>query len=366
MRAASGILRDTVIAIAAFVITATAVRATLWQAGLGDRSHAEVKVRLAADRAKEVVFVGSSHIDTGLHPETFDATMMRHGFKPRSFDLTTGGLGVAETRYLLDRLFSLKPCCIDYVALEFAYMQTDVAWNFGSVRSVLYFDLRRGIDFLRLIFKYNHVPNGGPKQAAAYVPNVASAMATHYTNIGLAGALLGWGAKPLPNYSEMSFGSGSTMHPSMSDAVKPSFAAALAQVQLLRSKYIAGEALPPPLALGAFVTDSMLDHAIETIRITEARGFRVVVIQPPLLGNWTFAADFVTGFRRRCGAERLIDFGDPHEFPDLYQNFEYWHDGGHLSEKGAKVWSKMVAERFAIIAAADAAGGRTTACPEVR
>ena len=68
-------------------------------------------------------------------------------------------------------------------------------------------------------------------------------------------------------------------------------------------------------------------------------------------------------FRRRCNGERLLDFSDPDEFAELYQTGANWHDGSHLSEAGAKAWSKMVAERFGQILDADMAGGRASACP---
>jgi len=63
-------LRDFAIAAVTFLLVSAAVGGVLWWAGLSDRSLLHAKISATAQQAPDVVFVGASHIDTGLHSKT--------------------------------------------------------------------------------------------------------------------------------------------------------------------------------------------------------------------------------------------------------------------------------------------------------
>ncbi len=363
MRKAVRIARDIVIAVTVFLLASTVIRQALWRMGLEDLYVNEVMTSRAAEKARDVVFIGTSHLGVGIHPNTFDAAATAHGLAPRSFDLALGGLSVAETYSVAKRLFELKPCCIKYVVFEAAFMQTDIGWYIPTnIRSVLYLDFRNAVAFLSMIFSYEQLPNPAPGRWK-YVANVVSAMATHYGNLGHAALLLGWGTTPLRNHRQVDFGNGAAHLPPPTEAVAVAIARDMRRYSVDHPKYRRGEMAG--VRRGTYVTARMLDPVVATVRLIESKGAGVILVQPPLVGHWPYAVDFVDALRRRCGGERLIDFSDPEEFREFYHTTSYWHDGSHLSEEGAVIWSKMLAARFVKIVETDVARGRpTSACPE--
>jgi hypothetical protein len=260
-------------------------------------------------------------------------------------------------RRLAERFFDLHPCCVKYVVVEAAFMQTDIGWRpNNNLRSILFFDLANAIDFLRMIFSYSILPTAAQGRWD-YVRNVAFATAMHYTDTGLAAVVLGWGT-PIPNYRlqlSTSSGEGTGSRASSTGENKVLFTQAVAEYMKWRPKFLAGD--EKPYKRGTFVNQEMLDYVLETIRLIERHDVTVIVVQPPLLGNWPYAVDFVEGFRERCGERHLIDFSDPVRFADLFQNLDYWMDGSHLSRAGARVLTTMLAKRIGEIVDADAARG---------
>jgi hypothetical protein len=356
------LLRDLAIGLLVLLLACALIRQALWSGGLADRSIIDVKTEVAADYKPDVVFVGTSHFALGLHPATFDAAMAARGIITRSFDLTFSGLSVAEIGPALQAFFKHQPCCVKYIVLEAAFMQTDIGWHLpNNVRTIVYFNISNAIDFLDLTFAYSQLPSHQGRWD--YVRNVVQSTIIHYSNLGLAEALLN-AAHPLENFRETEWGSGDSAdgEPS-SGGIRDAFVTERAALFNVKPKYLAHQ-LPPPWIPGTFVNDKMLDYFIDLARTIERQDVGVIVVQPPMTSDWQYVTDFVDGFRRRCGDARLIDFSDPAENEALYQNVSFWNDGGHLSKSGARVWSKMLAERIAKIVQEDtAAGKRQPACP---
>jgi hypothetical protein len=346
--------RDIAIAIISFALVAIIVRQVLWQGGLADRSLFDAEASRAADYARGIVFLGASHFGVGVDPATFDTTPTGQRLDARAFDLTLGGMSAVEMRRLAERFFDLHPCCVKYVVIEAAFMQTDIGWFPNDLRSVLFFDLANAIDFLRMIFSYSILPTAGQGRWD-YVRNVAFATAMHYTNTGLAAVVFGWGT-PIGNYRlVLSTSAGEGIGKASTGETRTVFTQGVEAYMKWRPKFLAGD--ENPYKRGTFVNQEMLDYVLETIRLIERHDVTVIVVQPPLLGNWPYAVDFVEGFRERCGERHLIDFSDPVRFADLFQNLDYWMDGSHLSHAGARVLTTMLAKRIGEIIDDDAARG---------
>jgi hypothetical protein len=357
------LLRDLAVGFLALLLVSAAIGEALWRGGLADRSIIDVKTQIAADYKPDFVFLGTSHFDYGLQPETFDAAMAEHGVISRSFDLTFGGLSVAEIPPTLDAFFKLRPCCPKYIVLEAAFMQTDIGWSLpNNVRTIIYFNIFHAIDFLRLTFAYNALPSDQGRWD--YVRNVALATAMHYSNLGMGASLLDF-STPLESLrwtKKWGSGGNSEEEPSAGE-IRYAYARGVSGLLQVRPKYLAGQ-MPPPMIPGTFVNDEMLGYFIDAVREIERHGIGVIVVQPPMQSFWQYVADFVSGFQRRCGGARLVDFSDPAEYEDFYRNLSFWRDGSHLSKFGAPVWSKLVAERIAPIVKQDEAAGKPmSACP---
>ena len=268
-------LRDFAIAAVTFLLVSAAVGRVLWWAGLSDRSLLDAKIAATAQQAPDVVFIGPSHIDTGLHSETFDAELAARGHVTRTSNMGIGGLSVVETPRVIERLLTLRPCCIKYLVLQPAYMLTNIGWEEITSRSIMFFDARNAVDFLRLTFAYTTLPAPGPRSPWTYARTIGLATAAHHGNIGLAAALLGW-SKPMYDYSKVAFGGGH-MHPEMAAEKVPNYLANVASVRIDRPKFLARH-FAQPFVPEQIVNDEMLDHFIRTIRMIERQGVAVVAI----------------------------------------------------------------------------------------
>jgi len=212
----------------------------------------------------------------------------------------------------------------------------------------MFFDVRNTVDFMRMIYAYPTLP-APAMTSLEYLANTTLAMFAHYTNAGLAAALLGWGKTELSNFREVSWGpsrKGNNPVPPMADLPPPQnedktldFKTVLSDELKNRPQFMASNPL--------LISDRMLDYVLEIGEYVREKGAVPIIVQPPAIHAWDWALAFVEKFRSRCGEARLLDFSDPTKFPNLYGNLQYWADGGHLSGVGAVVWSKLLAARFA-------------------
>jgi hypothetical protein len=340
--------RHLFLALLAFAVVSSLARVVLHAAGLADFYQDDVKTSVAAEQPSlNLVFIGTSHFD-GIDPDVFDAELAKQGHAIRSFDLNLGGLGVVEMRQVVERLFELRPCCIKYVLFEAAFMQTDIGQYSDNLRSIMFFDGRNMVDFMRMIYAYPTLPNATTE--LEYLANTTLAMLAHYTNVGLATVLLGWGKTELTNFRQLSWGRGNNRAPPMVDRPPPEnenlsldFEVVLSDDLNRRPQFIASLHARPDQV----ISDQMLDYILDIGDYIRKKGAVPIIVQPPLVGWWDYAAAFTEKFRHRCGDARLLDFSDPIKFPDFYGNLQYWSDGSHISGVGAVAWSELLAARFA-------------------
>lgn len=130
------------VGLAGFAAVAGAVqRAVPWPAVLDLRWKVESYLRQAD--AFDLVFLGSSRLQSGISPLAFDAALAERGTVLKSFNLAVGGMGMFELDYLIGRLLDrgrTRPC---WLVVEWQ------EWDVGEVqgnsilseRSVYWHDL---------------------------------------------------------------------------------------------------------------------------------------------------------------------------------------------------------------------------------
>ncbi|MCB9232162.1 MAG: hypothetical protein H6581_10890 [Bacteroidia bacterium] len=81
-----------------------------------------------------------------------------------------------------------------------------------------------------------------------------------------------------------------------------------------------------------------LDKLLDLISRAEAREVKLLILYPPALQGFS-------ALTRQIPSSNLLNFNDPREYPELYQT-QYHFDKEHLNEKGARLFTSLVARKF--------------------
>ncbi|MBV8191824.1 MAG: hypothetical protein JO339_31630 [Alphaproteobacteria bacterium] len=319
--------------VAGFALVAGAFGILITQAGLFDHDTPISKPRKAAEQRANVVFVGPSHVATGVIPEVFDEELSRF-VKVQSYNMAIAGLTIPETEAALARLFAMKPCCVTYVIFYPGFMMTDVA-RVPTTRSVEFFTLPRALQFWSFLSEYKPPPD---LSQVDFAKNIIIATFQHYTNLGLGLPLLGvvetWYDRPQPALGDRWSARG---HIAIDRAVPDGEAKTwwLDEISKLKA---AGPQFQAPI-----ISDRLFANVERIITLINAHGARAIVVRPPSLARWGYDVAFVRKYEQACSdGPPLLDF-NPDAYPTLYEGRNHY-DGAHLNVRGAEIWSRILAD----------------------
>lgn len=319
---------------AGFALAAASAHFAIDRAGVFDGDLVVKKPREAANQRPELVFVGPSHLATGVIPEVFDAEVARYA-KLRSFNLAIGGLTIPQTETVLRRFFALQPCCVKYVVVYPGFELTDVARNSTSTRSIAYFSLPNALRFWRFLGGYHTQPQP-PVGSIEYAENIALSVVRHYSNIGAGLAIIG--AKEFPADNPVA---GEQWTSTGFIAIDRAYPDEKEWTKLAQS--VARDA---PAFKEEWLSDDVFSFVKDIIDLIHANGAMAILVRPPSIGGWQFAQAFVRKYEKLCASgPPLLDFGDPAKYPDLFE-VQTHVDGTHLNLRGATIWSKMLADQI--------------------
>ena len=313
------------------------------------RSMLTAKTDWAAMRFPEtnLFFIGPSYVEMGIDPDVFDAAMKAKGKDIHSFNLGIDGLSLPEMQTMVDDLLARKPCCIRYALVSPCFECLHVAQIPDSARSVAFFDVRRGVSFLRYVWQYRQLPdqNVGRRD---YVGNVASSVFRHHTSLGIAANRLGFAqfqGQVSPDLTQDSYwarrprGFEPVDH-AMSGAEAARYEAGIDAFAKMRA---AALQQPEPL-----VSDRMFEEFRDLVRSLRSKGVAVLVVMPPNERQWQFHASFIAKLRRCCANDiPLADFGDAGTWRDLFVPAAIRYDDEHMNASGAAIWSRALAQTAA-------------------
>jgi hypothetical protein len=354
-------------------LTAHVVGLSLHRLYLSHHDAPEGKIAFAARERPDVVFMGASHVTAGLNPAVFDSELATHGLNLRSFNLGIGGLSVVEMSYhlrgLLDRMPSLR-----YAVLSPCFECLNVARETNNIRSIDFFSLSNAVEFTRYIFSFENFPDQAlPRHQ--YLRNIFSALLRHHFNLGLGGAALGFSSLNTtePSFTPETFQSyfGPQGHIALDEAISGQdlnqYLAALKRIPPLRTDLIAAIRSGKHERSLETLTGENMQHFIDLVSFLHDRGVIVLVVQPPSTWYWEVEAEFVGKFRHRCPAQPpLVDFGDIESFRSLFLPADVRSDNAHMTGRGAAIWSKVLAEKFAALQKAGALTSEIKCFPEAR
>lgn len=294
--------------------------------------------------------IGPSYVEMGFDPDVFDAAMKTKGKDVHSFNLGIDGLSVPEMRTMVEALVEQKPCCIRYVLVSPCFECLHVAQIPDSARSVSFFDVRRGIGFLRYVWLYEQLPDQNVGRAD-YARNVGSAVFRHHTSLGVAANRFGFATFEGQTSPDLTSASYWARRPRGFEPVDHAMSGEEAR------RYESGidafaktraDALQRLTADAGPVSDRMFDVFLELVRYLRSKGFAVLVVMPPNERQWQFHAAFIARLRRCCASDiPLADFGDAGQWRDLFVPASIRYDDEHMNAKGAAIWSRALAGRAA-------------------
>jgi hypothetical protein len=341
-----------VISVISFFAASSVVGVLLQPAGLADKDIVDAKYRQAiADPKVNLLFLGSSLVDLGFNPLEFDAAMRMRGLCTYSYNLGIGGMTVPEMLAVLERLRAVDH--VRYILLSPTFWLLEAGMFPNSIRSIRYFNLRNALTFAAYVASFRKMPS--PMASIEYWDNVAVATSRHYTNVGLGLQLLK--IAPAREYSEHNFWKGFQWAAKLrgqspsdrfdhSTAEIETYQAGLRQYTDERQALLAGE----PAAsgrMGEYLSDDMFAFFTRAIDIARSITPNVIAVEPPSMVHSEYELPFVARLRSSIvRGPPFLDFSDPREYPELFEVGNR-HDGSHLNVRGAVVWSRLLADRFA-------------------
>ena len=289
----------------------------------------------------DALFLGSSRIQNHVMPALFDKIMTEGGIPMKSFNFGIASMHAPEDDYALDLILAAPHARLRWVFVEIDFFQTDLQTDQnGTFRALYWHDLPRFALLCRRLSTATETGfrrrfRDGFERWKAFIDH-ARVFFERSAEIGRGTELLGrrfLGESPPPMDWKALGPSGDGWMPA-----------------ILQSKDIAeresGE-------LGRFLKERTMkppvrdeaDPASQSIlasllaKIVKAGATPVIVIPPRIRESYFFPSpDMARRFP-------IIDLCNPAKYPGLYQE-ENHVDRSHLNEKGAEIFTRLLAESF--------------------
>ena len=343
------------ICLISLAVTAHVASMLLWSSSL-QRHVLWAKVRpVVAESGADFLFIGTSRVELGVNPLVFDQEMNLHGLATRSYNMASAGESIVEIRSVLDRFFSDRPCCVKYVAMEADLAAFGLVHAPSSIRAIDFFDLQNAIDF----FKYylNIQFQSDPVLSTAqYTENILEAALLHYSNLGLANFLID--ADRYTMYDDLYDADNRlrgfrTYDTSLTDEFAHD---AGARARYLEALSYMDPKIDDSLVNQDLVSDYQIHLVSEMASLVRSHHANLILLRLPQVAYWNLSEAFINKLRSSCNAlPPILDFGYPPENPILFDAANRF-DEDHLNQRGATIFSKLLADRVAAVVA----GGETS------
>jgi hypothetical protein len=291
----------------------------------------------------DTLFVGSSYVYREVAPAVYDETLARHGVAARSFNLGVPGMDPPETYALVERVLDLAPRSLETVVIELDYYREQVRPRDLHTRRFDYWhDGRVTVEVLRAIAESGAPRGKKGKDVASHL----EAYARRSLAVGRGPAMLGAYRAPADALGPRvdgfvsldSEGSGGfALRRGMFEAIEGD----RLDEKVAALREVAGAEARSD-GVGAVDREALV-RVVDRVR---RHGARPVLLVPPCLAP---RDDLIRMATDELGLEVLV-FNDPDAYPSLY-GVDLRFDVGHLNERGALEFTRMLAERIAPVLA---------------
>ena len=310
--------------------------------------HDELAARVEwfADHADEfdLLYLGASNFRLGLNPQLIDERLAARGVPVHSLNLAAEGMNSFEIRHLLVELLSRPPEKLRWVVIELLYTRPDslIGVNRFSDRVVSWHTPARSLEVLETLRRAEEPGWEGLRLAGLHLLHTGwrlvnlgqgeRIVASLWSPSEISRAETGQqieanrGFRPLGIFRRQ-------RSPEAESEFRTRWEQALRGFEASRRRTVPTDVFD----LAA------LDAEVSFLR---ERGIEPIYVIPPV-GRGTPLLDELG---ERGQIPHLLTFNRPKEFPELYR-FENRQDLTHVNARGARAWSRLLADRLAGILA---------------
>ncbi len=296
------------------------------------------------------VFLGTSRINHGFSPKTFDKAIKEYTKKPIStFNFGISGASSGEIYHLIQEILNRKPPKLKYVVVELCSIGTALGEKFCE-RNL---HTKRNIywqDWNALQYSLNNTAG------YIYPPKMTQKKWTHYKNygvnyienqwsMGMMSSYLTYFLTPYPQHK----GLGNALDGYNNIELIPDPGVDNARTGFLKNKeqlsikernsqLFFGETYEPDQ-----YNEIYLQQLKELIKEAEAADLRLIFLVPPLMSISSYKE--LSPIFRNLPPKNKMNLTNSKKYPELYELKHTW-DGNHLDHSGATIFSKLLAKEF--------------------
>jgi len=294
----------------------------------------------------DTIYVGSSRAMRGFQPELFDRTMAAQGIATRTFNAGIPASDAFETRRFIQQILELEGHSLRLLIVAPAEFRVDLSRQQAqSNRMVAWHDWMGTTGALRAIWE----TDGRPWEKGTWLFNHLEAFFINLTNTGrivthlllepnlsstldLAFGMAGDGYVSLDYLAEN--------YPTDALATRQRGVANIATYERVLGNLADVRSNPPPEPADYEV--AYVDDLADLIR---SHGVEVLFVKEPTL---SIQRQYLRWLSDNDSTLPIIDFGDPAEFPELFEQGVFF-DFNHLNEEGAGRYTAQVADAVAAL-----------------
>lgn len=285
----------------------------------------------------DTVILGSSRTARQVVPSAFDAESAAAGRPLRSFNLGLPGMWPPEDGYALERALSRRRAPLKYVIAECNAVRLGIPpKDRETMRAVHWHDAAR----LRVLWRRAFAAAASPAEGShAEPPHRIEALAEHARHFAWNATRIGRGAELARERLAPERRAGAAVGPA-GDGYAPRRAGPPldgAELAAYENELAAALRKGPRLVYGDTESQAEL---LRKRALAERHGGRLVLVAPPVAGS-VFAPQPASGIA-------FLDFSDPTLYPELFAP-EHRKDAGHLNNRGAELYSRLLARRIAAL-----------------
>jgi hypothetical protein len=285
-------------------------------------------------RASSAAF-GSSHVDNGFDPRVFDAALRETDSATTSINLGISGGCQMEQAVIVKAFIDSLPAPAPDSQPRFVLLEITASANF-TIDHLLHPRAINIYDFgvVRLATAFAGRDRVGLRRAIGRSAFAFAAGLLHYANVGMLSSEI----FSAPLNSRL------VVEETSSDrrGLTPNQTAPLGSREYIADEEILAIDRPPRPKDG-----EILEGHLAVLRnlATEARqkNVRFVYFVAPRLDNLDQYPTFPESIQGPLGPLLILNEGQPSVHPELYRA-DLWHDPTHLTERGAALFSKLLAE----------------------
>lgn len=311
------------------------------------------KERVYFDKKQDykVVFLGSSRINHGIDPATFDKEYRKiSGKKMRSFNFGISGGSVGEIYKTFLKVLDDDNGSLEYIVIELVSVSTSLKKKF--CQDNLHTNRNKyWLDFNTLLFSLRNLKDqkvGDDIRTGAkldYAKNYLVNYVENLYNIGMYTGMMDYARKGYP----LNKGIGPKGNGYNNINVMESSGAKRARKSFLKNKKQLVDKKKESIkyfqqrSYSDKLNESYLGYIQEMIALAKSRGIKLVFLAPPLMA--VDSHEEVFPILDGLPTQNKLNLANAKKYPEFYKAENIW-DGNHLNNKGAQLLSRLVAKKL--------------------